>query len=99
MPSDLDPAETREWLDSLDAVLEFDGPDRSCFLLDELIEEARRNGAPVPYWANTPYLNTIPPQLEPRYPGDQEIEHALRSMIRWAGRRPHHPGPRLTTWR
>ena len=83
MPSDLDPAETREWLDSLDAVLEFDGPDRAYFLLDELIEEARRNGAPVPYSANSPYLNTIPPEQEQRNPGDQEIEHAIRSMIRW----------------
>ena len=83
MASDLDPAETREWLESLDAVLEFDGPGRASFLLDELMEEARRNGAPVPYSANTPYLNTIPPQREPPYPGDQVIEHAIRSMIRW----------------
>ena len=83
MASDLDPAETREWLDSLDAVLEFDGPDRAYFLLDELIEEARRNGAPVPYSANTPYLNTIPPQKEQRTPGDQDLEHAIRAMIRW----------------
>ena len=66
MSSDLDPVETGEWLESLDAVLEFDGPDRVYFLLDELIEEARRNGAPVPYSANTPYLNTIPPQREQR---------------------------------
>ena len=83
MASDLDPAETREWLDSLDAVLEFDGPGRASFLLDELMEEARRNGAPVPYSANTPYLNTIPPQRERPYPGDQGLEHAIRSMIRW----------------
>ena len=83
MASDLDPAETREWLESLDAVLEFDGPGRASFLLDELMAEARRNGAPVPYSANTPYLNTIPPQREPPYPGDQVIEHAIRSMIRW----------------
>ena len=83
MSSDLDPVETGEWLESLDAVLEFDGPDRAYFLLDELIEEARRNGAPVPYSANTPYLNTIPPQREQRNPGDQAIEHAIRSMIRW----------------
>ena len=83
MASDLDPAETREWLDSLDAVLAFDGPGRASFLLDELMAEARRNGAPVPYSANTPYLNTIPPQRERPYPGDQVIEHAIRSMIRW----------------
>jgi len=83
MADDRDPVETREWLDSLDAVLEFDGPDRATFLLDELIGAACRNGAAVPYSANTPYLNTIPPHREPRYPGDQEVEHALRAMTRW----------------
>jgi hypothetical protein len=56
MAQDLDPAETEEWLDSLDAVLEFDGPDRATFLLDELIGQARRSGAAAPYSANTPYL-------------------------------------------
>jgi pyruvate dehydrogenase E1 component len=80
---DFDPVETREWLESLDTVLEFDGPDRATFLLDELIGEARRSGVPVPYSANTPYLNTIPPHREPRYPGDQEVEHALRAVTRW----------------
>jgi pyruvate dehydrogenase E1 component len=83
MPSDVDPVETREWLDSLDAVLEFDGADRAYFLLEELIGEARRTGAPVPYSANTPYLNTIPPGREQRHPGDRAIEHRIRSMIRW----------------
>ena len=83
MRNDVDPAETREWLDSLDSVLEFDGADRAYFLLDELIDEARRNGAAVPYSANTPYLNTIPPAKEQPHPGDRAIEHALRSMIRW----------------
>jgi pyruvate dehydrogenase E1 component len=83
MADDLDPVETREWLESLDSVLEFDGADRATFLLDELIGEARRNGVPVPYSANTPYLNTIPPHQQPAYPGDEEIEHALRAMIRW----------------
>ena len=83
MADDFDPVETREWLESLGTVLEFDGPDRATFLLDELIGEARRSGVPVPYSANTPYLNTIPPHREPRYPGDQEVEHALRAMTRW----------------
>jgi pyruvate dehydrogenase E1 component len=83
MPNDVDPVETREWLDSLDSVLEFDGTDRAFFLLDELIGEARRNGAPVPYSANTPYLNTIPPGKQQPHPGDRAIEHAIRSMIRW----------------
>ena len=79
MSSDLDPVETGEWLESLDAVLEFEGPERAYFLLDELIEGARRNGAPVPYSANTPYLNTIPPQPGAAYPGDLAIETPIRS--------------------
>jgi pyruvate dehydrogenase E1 component len=83
MLQDLDPDETREWLDSLDSVLEFEGTDRAYFLLDELIQEARRNGAPVPYSANTPYLNTIPPDKEQRHPGDLAIEHRIRSIVRW----------------
>jgi pyruvate dehydrogenase E1 component len=83
MPNDVDPVETREWLDSLDAVLAFDGADRAYFLLDELIGEARRNGAAVPYSANTPYLNTIAPDREQKHPGDLAVERAIRSMIRW----------------
>ena len=60
MTDDLDSVETREWMDALDSVLEFSGGDRAGFLLDSLISQARRRGAPVPYSATTPYLNTIP---------------------------------------
>ena len=81
--SDLDPLETREWLDALTSVLEFEGPERTHFLLDELVIEARRKGTPVPYSANTPYLNTIPPDREARHPGDRAIEQRIRSLIRW----------------
>ena len=80
---DLDPLETREWLDALTSVLEFEGPERTHFLLGELVVEARRKGTPVPYSANTPYLNTIPPDREARHPGDRAIEHRIRSLIRW----------------
>jgi len=80
---DLDPLETREWLDALTSVLEFEGPERTHFLLDELVIEARRKGTPVPYSANTPYLNTIPPDREARHPGDRAIEQRIRSLIRW----------------
>ena len=82
-PRDTDPAETREWLDSLDGVLEVEGPARAHFLLDQVIDEARRRGAPVPFSANTPYLNTIPVEKEPPHPGDRAIEHKIRSVIRW----------------
>ena len=83
MGDDLDVLETREWLDALDSVLEFEGGDRASFLLDSLISQARRRGASVPYSANTPYLNTIAPEREAPYPGDPAIEHRIRSMIRW----------------
>src|SRR3712207_1057453 len=83
MADDLDMLETREWLDALDSVLEFEGGDRAGFLLDSLMSQARRRGASVPYSATTPYLNTIPPDRQARYPGDLEVEHRIRSMIRW----------------
>jgi pyruvate dehydrogenase E1 component len=83
MTLDPDPTETREWIEALDSVLEFEGADRAHFLLDELISEGRRRGAPVPYSPNTPYLNTIPPEREERHPGDRAIEHRIRSLIRW----------------
>jgi len=81
--SDADPLETQEWRDALDSVLSFEGTDRAQFLLGELLTEARRRGTPVPYSANTPYLNTIPPQNETRHPGDRAMEHRIRSLIRW----------------
>jgi pyruvate dehydrogenase E1 component len=80
---DLDPEETREWLDALKSVLEREGPDRANYLLDRLINEARRSGAYIPYNANTAYLNTIPPDREERSPGDYELEHKIRSLVRW----------------
>ncbi len=81
--TDRDPSETQEWRDALGSVLAFEGPERASYLLEELVTEARRQGAPVPYSANTPYLNTIPPSQEERHPGDRGIEHRIRSLIRW----------------
>src|SRR5688500_6816384 len=81
--SDKDPLETQEWREALASVLEFEGPDRAHFLLDELFTEARRKGTPVPYSGTTPYLNTIAPNREPRHPGNRAIEHKIRSLIRW----------------
>src|SRR2546430_1293383 len=84
MLEDLDPAETREWVEALDSVLAFEGADRAFYLLDEVTAEARRKGAPVPYSATTPYLNTIPPDKEARLsPRELAIAHRIRSMIRW----------------
>jgi pyruvate dehydrogenase E1 component len=80
---DEDPVETQEWRDALGSVLAFEGPERVHFLLSEIVTEARRQGAPVPYSANTPYLNTIPPQHEERHLGDRATEHRIRSLIRW----------------
>jgi pyruvate dehydrogenase E1 component len=81
--TDRDPMETQEWREALDSVLAFEGPERAHYLLEELVNEARRQGAPVPYSANTPYLNTISPAQEERHPGDQTIEPRIRSLIRW----------------
>jgi pyruvate dehydrogenase E1 component len=80
---DIDPLETREWVDSLDAVLEIEGPERAHYLLEQLVDKARRSGAYLPYRAQTAYLNTIPPHLEEAIPGDQAMEARLRSYVRW----------------
>jgi len=80
---DLDPAETQEWLSALRSVLAREGKDRANFLLDRLVQEARQAGAYIPYSANTAYLNTIPQDQEPVFPGDAEMEHKLRSLVRW----------------
>jgi pyruvate dehydrogenase E1 component len=80
---DVDPVETGEWLDSLEGVIDVEGPNRAAFLLDELLGRARRRGTKVPYSANTPYLNTIPTALEAHHPGDRSIEQRIRSYVRW----------------
>jgi len=80
---DLDPEETGEWLDSLDALIDAEGVDRAHFLLENLIDKARERGAFLPYNANTPYVNTIPTDQQPRYPGDREIERRISAIVRW----------------
>ena len=81
--NDLDPQETLEWIEAIEAVVERDGLERAQFLLRQLADNAVLSGAGSPYSANTPYLNTIPPELEVRSKGDQELEHKNRSIIRW----------------
>ena len=80
---DLDPVETREWLESIDSVLKTHGPDRAHFLLDKMIDFARRSGAYLPYSPNTAYLNTIATGQQPEYPGDRSIERRLEAYLRW----------------
>ncbi|MGH9650566.1 MAG: pyruvate dehydrogenase (acetyl-transferring), homodimeric type, partial [Terriglobales bacterium] len=82
LPDD-DPQETNEWLDALDGVLRHEGPERAHYILEKLLEKARRSGVYLPYSANTPYINTIPPGKEERSPGDHELEHRIRSYVRW----------------
>ena len=81
--SDIDPQETQEWIESLESVLERDGPERAHFLLERLIDKTRRSGAYLPFSANTAYVNTIPVSKQLPIPGDQAIEHTIRSVIRW----------------
>ncbi len=81
--SDIDPVETREWLESIDSVLKTEGPLRAHFLLERLIDHARRGGAYLPFTANTAYVNSIPPGREPAYPGNRELEKRIEAYIRW----------------
>jgi len=80
---DVDPGETREWLDSLEDLLHRHGPERVQQLLLMLQEKAYREGVKLPFSANTPYINTIPVDQQPRYPGNREIERRIKSIIRW----------------
>lgn len=80
---DIDPTETREWIEALEYVLANDGPDRVKFLLQRLGEKAYLEGVRLPITARTPYINTIPAEQEPPYPGDRELERKLKNYIRW----------------
>jgi pyruvate dehydrogenase E1 component len=80
---DSDATETKEWLDSLEGVLQTKGPERARFLLTQLKNKANRQGVAVPFTANTPYINTIPPDQQPPFPGSREIERRIKSLLRW----------------
>jgi hypothetical protein len=80
---DLDPAETRDWLESIDSVLRIHGPERAHFLLDRLIDHTRRSGGYLPYSPNTAYLNTISVGHQDPYPGDLAVEKRILAYIRW----------------
>src|SRR3984893_12646041 len=80
---DLDPVETREWLESIDSVLKTHGPERAHYLLERLIDYTRRSGAYLPFKPNTAYVNTIPTGREPEYPGNRALERRIEAYIRW----------------
>ena len=86
MPTQLpesDPQETAEWLDSLEAVVDQKGRERTRFLLTRVLQEARAHGVALPSLTSTDYINTIPPEREPEFPGDEHIERRIRAFIRW----------------
>ena len=83
MHKDMDPVETQEWLESLDSVLKYQGPERAAFLLQQLLDRATSTGVGMPPAITTPYRNTIPVTREKRMPGDLFMERRIRSMIRW----------------
>ncbi len=82
-PVDNDAEETEEWLEALASTLRCDGPARAHFLIEKLIDKARRSGVHLPYRATTAYVNTIDANSEPPMPGEPGLEHRIRSIIRW----------------
>ena len=83
LQNDPDPTETREWVESLKAVIDVGGPERAHQLLENMVELTRRAGAHLPFAPTTEYVNTIPTHLEPKMPGNAELEWRIRSIIRW----------------
>jgi pyruvate dehydrogenase E1 component len=79
---DNDPQETAEWLEALNAVIE-ESPARARFLVHQLLREARTRNIGLPSLVSTPYINTIPPEQEPEFPGDEDLERRIRRIIRW----------------
>jgi len=106
IPNDVDPIETAEWLESLDYVLQNRGPERVQQLLAALEASAHRNGVDLPFTATTPYVNTIPREKQPAYPGNRELERRIKSFVRWnamamvtrANRDPAAPGGHISTF-
>ena len=80
---DRDPQETEEWIESIAAIIDLKGEERARYLLQTLIREARTRNISIPLLTNSPYVNTIPPESESKYPGDEAIEKKIRRIIRW----------------
>jgi pyruvate dehydrogenase E1 component len=83
LANDPDPTETREWIESMQAVIDREGAQRAHQILEGMVEVARRAGAHLPFQPTTEYINTIPPHLEAKSPGDAAMEWRIRSLIRW----------------
>ncbi|HNM21623.1 MAG TPA: pyruvate dehydrogenase (acetyl-transferring), homodimeric type [Rhodocyclaceae bacterium] len=81
--ADTDPQETREWVEALEGVLAQEGAARAHYLIETLIAQAREDGIDIPYSANTEYINTIPADQQPKYPGNADLEIKIHSYIRW----------------
>src|SRR5580692_1633203 len=102
----LDPSEIQEWLESLDSVLQSSGPDVACYILERLRAHAKVVGIEIPFTAKTPYVNTIPHSLQPAFPGDQQLERRIKSLVRWnaiamvvrANREEHNIGGHISTY-
>src|SRR5207245_9139778 len=105
-PHGMEDVEIQEWLESLDSVLESSGPEVAAEILERLRAHATVNGIDLPFSANTPYANTIPVRLQPLFPGDQELERRIKSLIRWnalamvvrANRVEHNIGGQISTY-
>ena len=105
-PRHIDDVEIQEWLESLDSVLESSGTDVAREILERLRAHATVSGIDLPFTANTPYANTIPARLEPLFPGDQQLERRIKSLIRWnalamvvrANRMEHNIGGHISTY-
>src|SRR5277367_6831878 len=106
IPKHIEDEGIQEWLESLDSVLESSGPDVAREILERLRAHATVSGIDLPFTANTPYANTIPARLEPLFPGDQELERRIKSLIRWnalamvvrANRVEHNIGGHISTY-
>jgi pyruvate dehydrogenase E1 component len=102
----LDPSEIQEWLESLDSVLQSSGPDVASYILERLRAHAKVVGIEIPFTAKTPYVNTIPHSLQPAFPGDQQLERRIKSLVRWnaiamvvrANREEHNIGGHISTY-
>src|SRR6202161_2608797 len=102
----LDAAEIQEWLESLDSVLQSSGPEVASYILQRLRAHAKVIGIDIPFTANTPYVNTIPHSLQPEFPGDQQLERRIKSLVRWnaiamvvrANREEHNIGGHISTY-